>query len=75
MKRFFTTITLIVALSFVLGLGSSIAADKEVTIGFQLVYNPAASAIIDGTFEKVPFYIALEEIYCLPNKKAIYREI
>ena len=56
MKRFFTTIALIVALSMVLGLGSSIAADKEVTIGYQLVYNPACSAILDGTFEKATGY-------------------
>ena len=56
MKRLFTTIALIVVLSFVLGLGASIAADKEVTIGYQLVYNPAASAILDGTFEKATGY-------------------
>jgi len=56
MKRLFTTIALIVVLSFVLGLGASIAADKEVTIGYQLVYNPHASAILDGTFEKATGY-------------------
>ncbi len=56
MKRFFTTITLIVAFSFVLGLGSSIAADKEVTIGYQLVFNPHCSAILDGYFEKATGY-------------------
>ncbi len=56
MKRFFTTIALIVALSFVLGLGSSIAADKEVTIGYQLVYNPWKASIVDGTFEKETGY-------------------
>lgn len=56
MKRLFTTIALIVVLSFVLGLGASIAAEKEVTIGYQLVYNPHASAILDGTFEKATGY-------------------
>ncbi len=56
MTRLFTTIALIVVLSFVLGLGASIAADKEVTIGYQLVYNPHASAILDGTFEKATGY-------------------
>ncbi|MCK5486686.1 MAG: taurine ABC transporter substrate-binding protein [Desulfobacterales bacterium] len=56
MKRLFTTIALIVVLSFVLGLGASIAADKEVTIGYQLVYNPHASAILDRTFEKATGY-------------------
>ena len=56
MKRFFTAIALIVAFSFVLGLGSSIAADKEVTIGYQLVYNPHCSAILDGYFEKATGY-------------------
>ena len=56
MKRFFTIIAFVVALSFVLGLGSSIAADKEVTIGYQLVFNPHASAILDGVFEKATGY-------------------
>jgi taurine transport system substrate-binding protein len=56
MKRFFTTIALIVAFSMVLGIGSSLAADKEVTIGYQLVYNPHASAIPAGTFEKATGY-------------------
>jgi hypothetical protein len=51
MKRILTTFALIIVLSLVLGLGTSIAADKEVTIGYQLVYNPHASAILDGTFE------------------------
>ena len=40
----------------VLGIGSSLAAEKEVTIGYQLVYNPHASAILDGTFEKATGY-------------------
>ena len=56
MKRFFTTIALIVALSFVLGLGSSIAAEKEATIGYQLVYNPWKTSIVDGIFEKETGY-------------------
>jgi taurine transport system substrate-binding protein len=56
MKRVFTGIALIVVLSFLLGLGSSIAADKEVTIGYQLVFNPHASAIPDGYFEKATGY-------------------
>jgi len=56
MKKILTSIVLIVALSMVLGLGSSIAADKEVTIGYQLVFNPACSAILDGTFEKATGY-------------------
>ncbi|MGD8259044.1 MAG: taurine ABC transporter substrate-binding protein [Desulfobacterales bacterium] len=56
MKKILTSIALIVALSMLFGLGSSIAADKEVTIGYQLVYNPACSAILDGTFEKATGY-------------------
>ena len=56
MKKILTSIALIVALSMVLGLGSSIAEDKEVTIGYQLDYNPACSAILDGTFEKATGY-------------------
>ena len=56
MKRFFTTIALIVAFSMVLGIGSSWAAEKEVTIGYQLVYNPWKTSIVDGTFEKETGY-------------------
>jgi taurine transport system substrate-binding protein len=56
MKRFFTTIAFIVALSLVIGFGSSIAADKEVTIGYQLIYNPWKVAIADGAFEKATGY-------------------
>ena len=56
MKRFFTTIALIVAFSMVLGIGSSLAAEKEVTIGYQLVYNPWKTSIVDGTFEKETGY-------------------
>lgn len=56
MKRYFITIALIVAFSMVLGISSGFAADKEVTIGYQLVYNPHASAILDGTFEKATGY-------------------
>ena len=56
MKRLFTTIALIVVLSFVLGLGASIAAEKEVTIGYQLVYNPWKTSIVDGVFEKETGY-------------------
>ena len=59
MKKNFKTLGFIVALSIVLmpvGIGSSFAAEKEVTIGYQLVYNPAASAILDRTFEKATGY-------------------
>jgi taurine transport system substrate-binding protein len=56
MKRFFTATAFIVVLSFVLALGPGIAADREVTIGYQLVFNPHASAILDGVFEKATGY-------------------
>ena len=56
MKRFFTAMALVAVMTFALGLGSSIAADKEVTIGYQLVYNPHCSAILDGYFEKATGY-------------------
>ncbi len=56
MKRFLTATALIVVLSFVLAVGPGIAADKEVTIGYQLVFNPHASAILDGVFEKATGY-------------------
>ena len=56
MKRSFTAIALIVVLSMVLGIGSGFAADKEVTIGYQLVYNPWKTSIVDGVFEKETGY-------------------
>ncbi len=34
----------------------SYGADKEVTIGYQLVYNPWKVAIVDGAFEKATGY-------------------
>jgi taurine transport system substrate-binding protein len=40
----------------VLGIGSGFAADKEVTIGYQLVYNPWKTSIVDGVFEKETGY-------------------
>jgi len=59
MKKTFKFVGLIVALSVILipvGIGTSFAADKEATIGYQLVYNPWKISIVDGTFEKVTGY-------------------
>lgn len=56
MKRLFTAIALIVVLSMVMGIGSGFAAEKEVTIGYQLVYNPWKTSIVDGVFEKETGY-------------------
>ena len=36
--------------------GGAFAADKEVTIGYQLIYNPWKVAIVDGAFEKATGY-------------------
>ena len=36
--------------------GATIAADKEITVGYQLVYNPWKVAIASGEFEKVTGY-------------------
>jgi len=36
--------------------GGALAADKEVTIGYQSMYNPWKVAIVDGAFEKATGY-------------------
>jgi taurine transport system substrate-binding protein len=56
MKKLFKTIGVTVALSMVLSIGTAFAAEKEATIGYQLVYNPWKTSIVDGTFEKVTGY-------------------
>ena len=59
MKKTFKLVVLIAVLSVMLipvGIGTSFAADKEATIGYQLVYNPWKTSIVDGTFEKVTGY-------------------
>lgn len=40
----------------VLAMGAAQAQDKEVTIGYQLVYNPWKVAIVNGDFEKETGY-------------------
>ena len=55
MKKFFGLIGLTLILALTLSAGA-LAADKEVTIGYQLVYNPWKVAIVDGTFEKATGY-------------------
>jgi len=40
----------------VMVIGSGFASDKEVTIGYQLIYNPWKVAIADGAFEKATGY-------------------
>ncbi|MEC9367714.1 MAG: taurine ABC transporter substrate-binding protein [Pseudomonadota bacterium] len=42
--------------ALVMGAGVTLAADKEVTIGYQLIYNPWKVAIADGAFEKATGY-------------------
>jgi len=44
------------AAAALLTVGSAQAADKEVTIGYQLVMNPWKVAIVDGAFEKATGY-------------------
>lgn len=55
MKRLFGTLVLALGLA-ALGIFSAGAADKEVTIGYQLIYNPWKVAIADGAFEKATGY-------------------
>jgi len=50
---------MVFALAFmfiIMGTSMGLAGDKEVTIGYQLVYNPACSGILDGVFEKATGY-------------------
>ena len=56
MKKMLTCIGLVVAATMMFGVVAGMAADKEVTIGYQLVFNPACSAILDGYFEKATGY-------------------
>jgi taurine transport system substrate-binding protein len=58
MRRLTRLISCFFALPLVLmlaGIGTSVAA-KEVTIGYQLIYNPWKVAIADGRFEKETGY-------------------
>ncbi len=55
MKQLFKTIGLIVILSMILSMGTAFA-QKEVTIGYQLVYGPWLVPLVDGTFEKETGY-------------------
>ncbi len=50
---------MVFALAFmfiIMSTSMGLAGDKEVTIGYQLVYNPACSGILDGVFEKATGY-------------------
>ncbi|MFQ6018282.1 MAG: taurine ABC transporter substrate-binding protein [Kiloniellaceae bacterium] len=54
MKKIYKTLVLAVGL---LALGAGVAqAQKEVTIGYQLIYNPWKVAIVNGEFEKATGY-------------------
>jgi taurine transport system substrate-binding protein len=55
MKRIIGVFSVIMVLALCLT-GSVLAADKEVTIGYQLIYNPWKVAIVDGAFEKATGY-------------------
>ncbi len=55
MKQLIKTIGLIVILSMVLCMGTAFA-QKEATIGYQLVFGPWLTSIVDGTFEKETGY-------------------
>jgi len=59
MKKTFKFVGLIVALSVILipvGIGKSFAAEKEATIGHQVVFGPWLVPLVDGTFEKETGY-------------------
>ena len=56
MRYVLKTFVLVVALA-ALGAGAAQAqAEKEVTIGYQLIYNPWKVAIANGDFEKATGY-------------------
>jgi taurine transport system substrate-binding protein len=58
MKNLFKSIGCFLVLPLVLmvaGIGTSLAA-KELTVGYQLIYNPWKVAIADGKFEKATGY-------------------
>ncbi len=47
---------LVIFASILLFVNVAVAADKEITVGYQLVYNPWKVAIANGTFEKATGY-------------------
>jgi taurine transport system substrate-binding protein len=48
--------SLVVAMAFAVLAGSAAQAQKEITVGYQLIYNPWKVAIADGVFEKATGY-------------------
>ncbi len=50
MKKVFSTLAAVVAL--VIGVTAATASEKEITIGYQLIYNPWKVAIANGVIER-----------------------
>ena len=50
LRRILGCVVTLLAIVMILGVAS--AADKQITVGYQLVYNPWKVAIASGEFEK-----------------------